>query len=74
MCLGAVPWSGVDSLVTGAADADARDVGFDEGDKPPRWAELLEARGIDVVRDIRRDEAVVLLRLYASEGGKIYNG
>ena len=32
MCLGAVPWSGVRRLVCGATDADAREVGFDEGD------------------------------------------
>jgi tRNA(Arg) A34 adenosine deaminase TadA len=33
MCFGAVPWSGVQQLVCGARDEDARAVGFDEGPK-----------------------------------------
>ncbi len=33
MCLGAIPWSGVRSLVCGARDEDARAIGFDEGPK-----------------------------------------
>lgn len=74
MCLGAVPWSGAASVVTGARDVDARAVGFDEGDKMPNWDELLTARGIEVIRDIRRDEAAKLLRNYSRAGGEIYNG
>lgn len=74
MCLGAVPWSGVMSLVTGARDSDARAVGFDEGDKPPDWAELLQARGIEVIRDVGRGEAARLLKEYSRSGGEIYNG
>lgn len=45
MCLGAVPWSGVSRLIIGARDVDARNVGFDEGDKPADWIVSLEARG-----------------------------
>lgn len=74
MCLGAVPWSGVVSLVTGSRDADARAVGFDEGDKPSGWEEALAARGIEVVRDMARDRALALLDRYARDGGQIYNG
>jgi len=74
MCLGAVPWAGVDRLVCGARDSDARDVGFDEGNKPNDWINALKAGGIDVTRDVLRDQALQLLQGYASDGGAIYNG
>ncbi len=74
MCLGAVPWSGVDELVIGARDEDARAVGFDEGIKPDRWPERLAEAGIEVRRDVLRDEAAAVLRDYAAAGGPIYNG
>jgi tRNA(Arg) A34 adenosine deaminase TadA len=74
MCLGAVPWSGVSRIVTGARDEDARAVGFDEGDKPRDWVSALHSRGIEVARDVRRAEATEVLRDYARRGGPIYNG
>lgn len=74
MCLGAVPWSGVRRLVVGARDADARGIGFDEGAKPRAWIRELESRGIEVVRDVCRAEAVRVLEEYAARGGRIYNG
>lgn len=73
MCYGAVPWSGVARLVCGARDGDARRIGFDEGHKPHDWVDGLERRGIEVVRDVRRREAVALLEVYAGTGGSIYN-
>jgi tRNA(Arg) A34 adenosine deaminase TadA len=74
MCLGAVPWSGVTSVVVGARDADVRAIGFDEGDKPADWARLLESRDIAVKVDVGRNRAIELLRRYATDGGDIYNG
>ena len=74
MCFGAVPWSGVRRLVCGARDADARAVGFDEGPKLENWKAALEERGIEVVRDMLREEAADVLRAYKSRGGLIYNG
>ena len=74
MCFGATPWSGVRRLVCGARDADVRAIGFDEGPKLPDWADALRTRGIDVVQDLLRDEAVAVLRAYATRGGAIYNG
>jgi tRNA(Arg) A34 adenosine deaminase TadA len=74
MCLGAIPWSGVRSLVCGARDEDARAVGFDEGAKPAGWAETLEARGITVLPDVLRESAAAVLREYAATGGTVYNG
>jgi tRNA(Arg) A34 adenosine deaminase TadA len=73
MCLGAVPWSGVNRLICGARDQDARNVGFDEGSKLPNWAAELESRGIVVLKDVLRNEAATVLREYASNGGLIYN-
>jgi tRNA(Arg) A34 adenosine deaminase TadA len=73
MCLGALVWSGVRRVVTGARDADARDVGFDEGPKPPDWVAALEQRGIDVVRDVRRDDACAVLAAYRASGAPVYN-
>jgi len=74
MCFGAIPWSGVRRLVCAARDADARAIGFDEGPKHPQWEDALHVRGIEVVRDIGRNEAAELLRLYRDGGGIIYNG
>jgi len=73
MCLGAIPWSGVRRLVCGARDEDARALGFDEGAKPDDWVQALQLRGIAVERDLRRDEAVTVLREYLAAGGPIYN-
>ena len=73
MCLGAIPWSGVRSVVCGARDQDARRIGFDEGSKPERWVKSLENRGIRVFRDVLREEALAVLLDYHKRGGLIYN-
>lgn len=73
MCLGAVTWSGVKRLICGARDADARQIGFDEGAKPRDWVRELTQRGIEVVRDVCREEAVAVLHAYIERGGKVYN-
>jgi tRNA(Arg) A34 adenosine deaminase TadA len=74
MCLGAIPWSGISSLVCGARDEDARSIGFDEGDKPVDWPRKLQTRAISVTRDILRDKAKAVLQQYIDAGGIIYNG
>jgi tRNA(Arg) A34 adenosine deaminase TadA len=73
MCLGAVPWSGVRSLVCAARGRDACRIGFDEGAKPAGWIRALHCRGIRVRRDVCRAEAVAVLRHYTAGGGLIYN-
>ncbi len=73
MCLGAVPWSGVSSLVIAAREEDARSVGFDEGNRPGDWVEGLKRRGIAVTEDVLRAEAVGVLRDYVRGGGVVYN-
>lgn len=74
MCLGAVPWSGVSRLVCGARHEDACAIGFDEGDKPDEWQLSLANRGIEVVLDVRRTEAIAVLAAYVEAGGVVYNG
>lgn len=73
MCLGAIPWSGVRRLSCGARGDDVQAIGFDEGAKPDGWAGELDRRGIEVIRDVLRDEAVAVLREYDARGGPIYN-
>jgi tRNA(Arg) A34 adenosine deaminase TadA len=74
MCLGAIPWSGVRSLVCGARDEDARAVGFDEGAIRSEWISDLEIRGISVTCDVLREEAAAVLCDYVGDGGVLYNG
>lgn len=64
MCLGAIPWSGISSLVYGAAETDAREAGFDEGDKPAGWKDIFTKRGICIYPEVLRDEARKVLLDY----------
>lgn len=73
MCLGAIVWSGVTRMVCGAREADAADIGFDEGPKPRNWEVALRERGIEVVRNVDREEARAVLQHYVDAGGPIYN-
>ncbi len=73
MCFGAVPWSGVKSLICGARKKDAEAAGFDEGDKPDQWVRSLQHRGIVVQCSVLRAEAAAVLAHYRDQGGPIYN-
>lgn len=73
MCFGAIPWSGVHSVLCGAAKSDAEAAGFDEGDKPLEWVAAFEARGIRVECQIYYEQAAAVLADYAASGGVIYN-
>ena len=73
MCLGAVLWSGVRRMVTGADRDDATALSFEEG---PVFAEsyrYLEERGLTITRGVLRQEAAAVLELYRRQGGPIYN-
>ncbi len=72
MCFGAIPWSGIHHLVCGARAADAEAIGFDEGPKPRDWVAELERRGITVVRDVGRADAVAVLEAYGAAGAPVY--
>jgi tRNA(Arg) A34 adenosine deaminase TadA len=71
-CFGALIWAGVERVVCGAATEDVQAIGFDEGPKPERWADVLEARGISVVQGVLREQARSVLGEYARLGGAIY--
>lgn len=72
MCYGAIPWSGVRRILCGARASDAEAIGFDEGAKPKHWMAELHRRGISVVRDLCRKEAIAVLQHYKADGGTIY--
>jgi len=73
MCFGAIPWSGVKRVISGASDADARSIGFDEGPKLENWRAALSDRQIEVIADVKRQEARLVLNEYLQTGGQIYN-
>ena len=74
MCLGATLWSGVRRVVYGAGREDASRLDFEEGPVFPASYRYLEDRGIEIVRDVLRDEARAVLELYRTTNGRIYNG
>lgn len=74
MCLGAILWSGVKRLVTGAHREDATRLNFEEGPVFPESYRYIEARGVAIVRGVLRDQAKDVLQLYRDRGGLVYNG
>eukprot|EP01004_Peranema_trichophorum_P005201 NODE_4070_length_1235_cov_49.658273_g3432_i1.p1 GENE.NODE_4070_length_1235_cov_49.658273_g3432_i1~~NODE_4070_length_1235_cov_49.658273_g3432_i1.p1 ORF type:complete len:293 (-),score=65.39 NODE_4070_length_1235_cov_49.658273_g3432_i1:355-1173(-) len=73
MCLGATLWSGVKRMVSAATGIDVRAIGFDEGPVFRESFKYLEGCGIEIVRQVLREEAKQVLKEY-SEIGIIYNG
>jgi tRNA(Arg) A34 adenosine deaminase TadA len=73
MCLGAVLWSGVRRLVTGADRDDATALSFEEGPVFPQSYAYLQERGVAITRGVLRQEAAAVLELYRRQGGQIYN-
>lgn len=72
MCLGAVHWSGVQSLLCGAAREDAERIKFDEGPVFPESYAYLEKRGLRITRGVCRQESREVLEMYARQSGVIY--
>lgn len=73
MCLGAVLWSGLRRMVTGADRDDATALSFEEGPVFPQSYTYLEERGVAITRSVLRQEAAAVLELYRRQGGQIYN-
>lgn len=73
MCLGAVLWSGLRRMVTGADRDDAAALNFEEGPVFPQSYTYLEERGVTITRSLLRKEAAAVLELYRRHGGQIYN-
>ncbi|MFF7639331.1 nucleoside deaminase [Streptomyces canus] len=78
-CYGATLWSGVRGLVVAGQGPELEEITtFDEGPVGADWAEQFETRGIEVVRDVLRDEALTVFRDYRkavdeSDGVVVYN-
>ena len=73
MCLGTSLWSGVKRIVCGAGREDATRLRFEEGPVFPQSYTYLEERGIEVVRNVLREEARAVLESYRASGQPIYN-
>ena len=72
-CYGASIWAGIDELLIGARAQDVMELSqFDEGPLPADWIGELEKRGITVRRDILREQAREVFKLYARQGGAAY--
>lgn len=77
-CYGIFWWSGLQRLVIGATKQDVESItGFAEGPLPEDWAGHLAHRPplapVEVIRDVRRDEARAVLQRYHERGGALYN-
>lgn len=77
-CYGATMWSGVRRVVVAGEGPELEEITtFDEGPLGKDWAEQFEARGIDVVSDVLRDEALAVFRSYRmavdADGLVVYN-
>ncbi|MDO9584407.1 MAG: nucleoside deaminase [Desulfomicrobium sp.] len=74
MCFGAVLWSGVRSLVIAGEGTELEKItGFDEGPIHPDWRAELSRRGIEVVDDVLRVEALDAYREFAASQSFVYN-
>jgi tRNA(Arg) A34 adenosine deaminase TadA len=73
MCLGAVLWSGVRRMVTGADRDDATALSFEEGPVFLQSYTYLQERDVAITRSVLRQEAAAVLELYRRQGGQIYN-
>ncbi|WP_296665937.1 nucleoside deaminase [Demequina sp.] len=73
-CYGATMWSGVTRLVVAGDGPELeRLTHFDEGPMVADWAAQFEARGISVVQDVLRDEALAVFRAYGESDATVYN-
>lgn len=74
MCYGAVLWSGVRSLVIAGSGPELEQItGFDEGPIHPQWDQELAKRGVELVEDVLKDEAIRVFRDFAGSGALVYN-
>jgi tRNA(Arg) A34 adenosine deaminase TadA len=74
MCFGAVLWSGVRSLVIAGDGPELETItGFDEGPVHPEWRVELAGRGIELVGDVLREEAIAVYQAFADSQTFVYN-
>ncbi len=73
-CYGAAMWSGIKHLVIAGDGPELEQLtGFDEGPMVSDWAQQFERRGIDVVRNVSREEAATVFRQFGASDGVVYN-
>ena len=73
-CYGATMWSGIKHLVVAGDGPELeRLTRFDEGPMVADWAAQFEARGIEVVQDVGRDDALAVYAAYGASGATVYN-
>lgn len=74
MCMGAVLWSGVRSLVIAGEGPELEEItGFDEGPVHPEWRKELEKRGIELIEDTLRNEAIAAYKEFSASQEFVYN-
>ncbi len=74
MCYGATVWSGVRSVVIAGSGPELEEItGFDEGPVHPNWQREWEQRGLEVISDVLREEALEVYRAYAASQPFVYN-
>jgi tRNA(Arg) A34 adenosine deaminase TadA len=74
MCYGSLLWSGARHLTIAGSGPELEELtGFDEGPVHPQWKQELAGRGIAVVEDVLRAEAVELFRAFRESARKVYN-
>lgn len=74
MCFGATLWSGVRRLVIAGEGPECEQLtGFDEGPVRDDWRDQLAARGISVLADVLRQEAVATFAEYGAGDRLVYN-
>ncbi len=74
MCFGAVLWSGVRSLVIAGDGPELEEItGFDEGPIHPEWRAELGKRGIGLVEDVLRPQAIAAYKEFAASQAFVYN-
>lgn len=74
MCYGATLWSGVRSVVVAGNGPELEQItGFDEGPVHPDWRGEWEKRGLEVVEDVLREEALAVYREFAASNRFVYN-
>jgi hypothetical protein len=60
-------------VIAGSGPELERITGFDEGPIHPEWRRELARRGIEVIEDVLRDEALAVYREFAASGALVYN-
>jgi tRNA(Arg) A34 adenosine deaminase TadA len=77
-CYGAAMWSGVRRLVLAGTGPELEEITtFDEGPMRDDWVEAFAARGIEVIDDVGREQAIAVFGAYReainSGGVTVYN-